>query len=241
MTPKRMLLAAAALILVIALITPGCSDKTLTSTAVDTNPDSGALAYLPLTDGWRVSYVFLEPESGQLDIEVADPVMVVGNPGFTVRKTDPNGPYSEVCYRYAKGDAIFESNSLHDPGVRILEAPFVIGNSWDRNDTSTTSSVITDLGGDSGDGTGGGVTFKTKSDGSYSTMSIVSIEDVRALNDITYGHCIKVAWQTGPSTCDYYWYAPGIGLVKFEHDVDLLNLSADHTSGVMTDYQNVTY
>ncbi len=239
MTPKRALLAAAAIILIIAICLPGCSDKTMTTTEVATNPDSGAQTYLPLMDGWRVSYVYVQPQSGQLNIEVADPVMIAGNPGFTVRQYDPNGPYIEAFYRYAKGEAIFESASLQDPGVRILEAPFVIGNSWDRNDTSTTSSVITDLGGDTGDG--GGVTYKTKTDGTYSTMSIVSIEDVLALNDIVYGHCIKVAWQTGPSTYNYYWYAPGIGLIKFEQDVDLFNLDAEHTVGVMTDYQKITY
>lgn len=241
MTPKRALVAAAALITVIALITPGCSDKTITSTVVATNPDSGALAYLPLNDGWRVSYVLLEPESGQLAIEVADPVMVAGNPGFTIRQFDPNGPYIESFYRYAKGEAMFETRSLNDPGARILEAPFVIGNSWDRNDTSTTTSVITELGGDIGSDGEGDVTYKAKSDGSYTTMSIVSIEDILALNDIVYGHCIKVAWQTGPSTCNYYWYAPGIGLVKFEQDVDLFNLSAEHTIGVMTDYEQISY
>lgn len=240
MTPKRVLLAAAAMIIVIALNMPGCSDKTVTTTAVDTNPDSGATVYLPLTDGWRVSYVYLEPQSGQLNIEVADPVTIAGNPGFTVRKYDPNGPYVEQVYRYAKGDAIFESRLLSDPGVRMLEAPFVIGNSWDRNDTSTTNSVITDLGADTGDG-GGGITYTPKTNVGYTIMSIVSIEDVLALNDIMYGHCIKVAWQTGPSTCNYYWYAPGIGLVKFEEDVDLFNLDAEHTIGVMTDYQKVTY
>lgn len=241
MTPKRVFLAVTAIILFVAITMPGCSDKTVTTTEVLTNPDSGALTYLPLTDGWRVSYVYLEPQSGQLNIEVADPVVIAGNPGFTVRQYDPNGPYIEVFYRYAKGNAIFESESLQDPGVRILEAPFVVGNSWDRNDTSTTSSVITDLGADTGGTGGGGVTIKGTTGGSYTTMSIVSIEDVLALNDITYGNCIKVAWQTGPSIYNYYWYAPGIGLVKFEQDVDLFNLDAEHTVGLMTDYQQITY
>jgi hypothetical protein len=239
MTPKRALAAAAAVITVIALIMPGCSDKTITSTTVATNPDSRAVVYMPLTDGWRVSYALVEPETGQVNIEVADSVMVAGYPGFTIRKYDPNGPYEEIFYRYAKGDAIFESHSLNDPGVRILEAPFVIGNSWDRNDTSTTNSIITGFGADSGIG-GGGI-YKTKTAGTYTTMSIVSVDDILALNDISYGHCIKVAWQTGPSTCNYYWYAPGIGLVKFEEDVNLFDLSAEHTIGIMTDYQKVTY
>jgi len=240
MTPKKALLSIAVFIFVFALILPGCSDKTVTTTEVIVNPGDGAVAYLPLVDGWRVSYVYVSPQSGQLDIEVTDPVTVAGYPGFAIRMTDPNGPYDVTIYRYAKGDAIFESISTNDPGVRILEAPFVIGNSWDRNDTSTVTTVITDLGTGTGDGDGGATNTPGASN-SYSTMSIVSIEDVRAMNDITYGHCIKVLWQTGPSTCNYYWYAPGIGLVKFEEDVDLFNLDAEHTIGVMTDYQHVSY
>jgi hypothetical protein len=238
MTPKKLLLAATALISVIALAMPGCSDKTFTSTTTITNPEAPAQTYLPLQDGWRVSYILLQPESGQFDIEVADPVIVAGNPGFTVRKTDPTTGQGDIFYRYAKGNAIFESNSVNDPGLRILESPFVIGNSWNRNDTSTGDPTIIDIGVDTGNG--GGVIYKPETD-NYSTMSIVSIEDVLALNNITYGHCIKVAWQTGPSTYNYYWYAPGIGLIKFKQGVNIFNAGADYTLGVMTDYQSVVY
>jgi hypothetical protein len=240
MTPIRVLLAVAAIISVLALAMPGCSDKTFTSNTTITNPGTSAVTYLPLEDGWRISYVLLQPESGQFNIEVADPVMVAGNPGFTIRKTDPATGYTTVFYRYAKGEAIFESYSLREPGLRILESPYAIGNSWDRNDTTTTNPVIIDFPIDTGDGDGG-VTLKPQTNPGYSIMSIVSIEDVQALNNITYGHCIKVAWQTGPSTCNYYWYAPGIGLVKFQQDVDLFGSSTDYTLGVMSDYQRVIY
>ncbi len=221
----------------------GCSDRTYTSTSTAVSQDASPTAYIPTEEGWRVSYVLFDAETQNFDLEVTDPVIVAGNPGFTIRRTDRTTDRTITFYRYIKDNAVFESESLSDPGVRILESPFVIGNSWNRYDTSTTAVVIDPGDGeeydDGDDGQGG--SFKTKPDGAYSTMSIIAVESVEALNGITYGGCLKVAWQTGESIINYYWYAPGIGLVKFEQNVNLLTASTDHPTGLMSDYQLVEY
>jgi len=82
---------------------------------------------------------------------------------------------------------------------------------------------------------------KTNPGDAYTTMSIVGYDNVETLNGGSYGNCLKVAWQTGESTYNYYWYAAGIGLVKFMQNCNTLVASDNRTVGLMTDYQMVEY
>jgi hypothetical protein len=237
------------LILVILIaVFLGCSDKTFTSTTTSVSQSASPTAYIPLEQGLRVGYIILEPETEYFDLEVTQPANIAGNPGFTIRKTNRNSGEIEFFYRYEKNNAIFESGSTDTPGERILESPFVVGNSWDRFETTPGTDDPIDFGNDEEEDEinkeGNDIPWdlpKTRPDGSYSTMSIVGVETVVAFNNVSYGHCLKVAWQTGESSYNYYWYAPGIGLVKFEQNFNSLEASSNHTVGVMTDYQIVEY
>ena len=222
-----------------------CSDKTFTSTSTVISDNAKPTTFLPLEPGLRVSYIVSEPESQYYDLEVTNPANIAGNPGYAIRKTDRNTGETEIFYRYTKDNAIFESGSTSYPGVRILESPFVIGNSWDRFDNVTDAGTIITgdiiIGDLDDDDILPGNTLKTIPGDGYSTMSIVGIESVEALNGISYGSCIKVAWQTDEYIYNYYWYAAGIGLVKYEQNCNLLAASDNRTVGVMTDYQVVQY
>jgi len=229
------------------LVMFGCSGKTFVSSSTDVNSETDPAAYIPLDPGLRISYTLIEPEAGFFDVEVTDPVTVAGYSGFALRRTDRLTSGISTFYRYAKGNAIFESGWTSDAGVRILESPFVVGHSWDRYDTSTTFTDPTDNGsgdegGDAGNSGGDFIwdTRKVGTGGLYRTMTIVGTEDVLAMNGSRYGRCLKVAWRAGESTVYYYWYAAGIGLVKFEEVHDISNPSAAIV-GIMTDYQRVKY
>lgn len=250
MTLIRMIWLALLIPVFLGVVISGCSEKTFTSSTAAFSQNSDPTAFIPLEQGLRVSYVILEPETQYFDIEVTDPVNIVGNPGFTIRKTDRNTGEIEVFYRYCKDNAIFETGSISFPGERILESPFVVGNSWDRFDTSSTTNIITDDIFDNGfedyevnnDDEGyPGDSHKSKPGDGYTTMTIVGVETVESMNGNSFGNCLKVAWQTGESTYNYFWYAAGIGLIKFEQNYNTLAASSNHTIGVMTDYQTVEY
>ena len=247
MTSSKVIWLIVLIPIFMGLLIPGCSDKTFTSTTTTLSQDADPTAFIPLEQGLRVSYVVLEPESQSFDIEVTDPVNIAGNPGFTIRKTDRNTGAIQTFYRYKKDNAIFESGSTSSPGERILESPFVIGNDWDRFDLTTeTNTIVDDIVTEEFQVNGGndvnpGDTYKTKPGNGYTTMSIVGVETVESLSGISYGNCLKVAWQTGESTYNYYWYAAGIGLVKFEQNYNTLAASNNYTVGVITGYQTVKY
>jgi hypothetical protein len=222
---------------------PGCSDKTFTSDTTAVTQNADPTAFLPLEQGLRVSYAILEPETKYFDLEVTDPVYVAGNPGYTIRKTDRTSGLTEVSYRYMKDNAIFESGSTQYPGVRILESPFTIGHTWDRFDTSSTTTVTGDIVVDNNEVTDDNPFnwYKTIPGDGYNTMTIVGTENVQALNGTVYGGCLKIVWQTDANTYNYYWYSAGIGLIKFEQNYNYLSASTMHLLGVMTDYQKVKY
>jgi hypothetical protein len=250
MKPAKIILLLLLIPIFLGLLIPGCSDKSFTTTGSEVYQNASPTAYLPLEKGLRVSYVILEPETRYYDIEVTNEVNIAGNSGYAIRQTDRNSGRINTFYRYEKDNAIFESGSTGYLGERILESPFVAGNTWDRldrntsddNDGNINDGIILD-GYDFGGGDYGwpGNTWKVKPGEDYTTMRIVGFETVEALNGVSYGHCLKVGWQTAESTWSYYWYAAGIGLVKFEQNYSSVASSNNRTVGVMTDYQTVEY
>ncbi|MEZ5360640.1 MAG: hypothetical protein R3F48_17640 [Candidatus Zixiibacteriota bacterium] len=217
----------------------GCSDNTFSSSTTQVSEDAPASAYVPLNQGWRISYVQMEPEVAYYNIEVTDPVNISGHAGYVIRRTNTSTNQVTYNYRYAADNAVFESYSTADPGVRILDGPFAVGHSWNRYNTTV------------GGGTNDGDTDTTTSGddpqlGSipgddYQTMSIVAIESVAAMDGHTYGNCIKVAWQIGEYAYNYYWYAAGIGLVKFESVTNALAADDSDVLTIMSDYADIQY
>ncbi len=235
-------------IVILAGIWGGCTGREFTITSATSNITASPTEYLPLTRGLRVDYTVTIPQPQHFDIEVADPVTVDNYAGFTIRRTDRDLNQTTISYRYVKGNAIFETQSLDYPGARILEAPFEVGRSWNRFDTSTTTLTVDTTGSwidtgnivKSGSIDPGG--FNKEIPGqAYGTMTIVGFETVRGSNGQSYGHCMKVEWQTGADTKNYYWYYAGVGMVKFAEGVSTLSSSEAQLEGVVANFQIVKY
>ncbi len=222
--------------LAVAALVVSCSDKTFTTTVVTTPPGAVAKAYAPLEPGLRVDFAILGQSSRTFEIEIGDSVLVDGNRGFKCLLTDHQTGVTTTTYRYLKDNALFESTSTNDPGVRILEGPFVAGHSWDRNDTWSTGNGGD--GGNDGGGAGGGYTNKIQA---ASSMMIEGFEDVQALDGTIYSRTLKVAWSVDADHTNYYWYALGIGMIKYEEGFMRAAPDAATTIALMTDFQRVKY
>jgi len=139
---------------------------------------------------------------------------------------------------YATETAVYESPSTTGPGVKILESPYVAGHHWNRfvatGDTGNQNE------GDTTSTDEGGID-KSVPGGDYGQMTIVGRETVAALDGHAYGNCLKVAWQTGEYSYNYYWYAAGIGLVKFESVAGSLSSSTGDIVSLMSDYGHIDY
>ncbi len=243
----RLLLTISAVCL-IAFV--GCSEKSFITKTNQVAPTADPVAFIPLNQGLRIEYVDLEPETDHYDIEIVNPVIIAGHSGFTFRRTDRQTNEINTWYQYSNGVAIFQTSSLNDPGMRILESPFVAGNSWNIYDTSSTTTgsgggnnndPADDEVGKGDDWTTFGDTWKILPDGEFNTMTIVGFESVEAMNGTSYGNCLKVQWQTDSLSSNFYWYASGIGLIKFESRSESSYQSGNNTVTVMTDFQTVQY
>jgi hypothetical protein len=224
-------------VLIMTALVAGCSDKTF-STTITTNPaETLPKAYAPLEPGLRVSFAIVGHSSQTFDIEIGDSVVVDGNPGFEYRQTDNHTGVTTTSYRYLRDNALFESTSVNDPGVRILEGPFIPGHTWDRNDTWSTNDGGAE-GGNGGGGSGGGTTLKIHAP---SIMTIAGFEDIQALDGAIYSRTLKVAWPVDADHTNYYWYALGIGMIKYEEGFMAAAPDAATTIALMTDYQRIQY
>lgn len=250
MASKQMTQILLAVLAICLIAFVGCSEKSFVSHTTEFSQNASPIVYIPLEQGLRVNYVTLEPEVEYYDIEIVNPVTVAGTAGFTFRRTNRASNETTIWYQYNKGVAIFKSSNKSDPGMRILESPFVAGNKWNIYDTSSYSGG----GGGSGDGiddnddigkddglTNFGDYWKVIPDADYSTMQIVGFEMVEALNGTNYGHCLKVQWQTDSLGSNFYWYAAGIGLVKFERTSESIYQRDNNIVTIMTDFQTVEY
>lgn len=239
MLTRKILWTLLVTVSILSLALMGCSSKKFTNTTTTTNLDTAdPTTYIPLDQGWRVSYTVLEPATEHYDIEVSDPAVIAGHDGYTIRRTNRTTLEQTYKFMYATSSAIYESSASNDPGSKILAAPFVIGNSWDITE-ATVGGYGDTTGTDFDDGDdihliGGG-------DGEYNQMSIVAKESVEALDGHTYSNCLKVEWQTGEYSYNYYWYAAGIGLVKYESVPNSLSAEDNNTVTVMSDYAQITY
>ncbi|MCK5127838.1 MAG: hypothetical protein KAR42_16395 [candidate division Zixibacteria bacterium] len=219
----------------------GCSDNKFSTTVSSVTPNASPKTYIPVTSGWRVSYAQLEPERVSYYVEITDPVVIDGHQGVTVRRTNNETGQNTYSYIYATATAIYESSSLSSPGQKILESPFTAGHSWDRYESSVAfddepAGDTTDSGGDIIDGAN-----KTVPGEEYGRMFIVGFESVPALDGHLYANCLKVAWQSEEYSYNYYWYAAGIGLVKFESVPNSLSAWENTSVTVMTDFGQIEY
>ncbi|MEZ5359097.1 MAG: hypothetical protein R3F48_09740 [Candidatus Zixiibacteriota bacterium] len=213
----------------------GCSSDKVSNPTTPTTPDT-ITTYFPLDQGWRISYTTTEPTTANFDVEVTDAVEIYGNDGFTVRQTNLTTFEQTFKYIYATSNAIYESHATNDPGSKILEMPFNIGNSWimytEVNNDDDDSITVNDFDDDN-------VLLSGAAESAYNVMSIVAKESVEALNGTTYPNCLKIEWQTGELSYKYFWYAANIGLVKFEDVPNALSADDGNTVTVMNDFELV--
>ncbi len=163
---------------------------------------------------------------------------------FTWLSFDVDHPfYTDTGYLCLDDDVLYYYDDLYSRPEAILSTPFTVGKTWPRFTTSKgilDSGAVIDInygynyikysdsglsGGNGGPGdynpydglnpiTGGGGSFKNFPSSGSNSYEICTIEDITLTSGITYHNCIKVGSENGDY--DYnYWYAPGIGLVKY--------------------------
>jgi len=233
-------IATVLLLLIVSAIWFGCSKS-------PTAPDSKNIAsaalfeYFPLNSGNVFDYQIINYSRGDTSyqryivggrINVGDSKIVYSwlgyVPGYALM--------ADTGYICLDGNILSYHDNLYSYPEVILQTPFEVGKNWKRYSSSKTLMDSTNIlnldytndndndngipgdGYDPYGGNGGGSakTYPTYGDNKF---IITAIEDLNLGNYGNYKNCLKVVNSTTVSS-NQYWYAPGVGLVRYAIAVD---------------------
>ncbi len=221
------LLISTAVILSLAWI--GCSDDTITTVSPPGSNDGTSTAsdvvyYFPLNEDYQTIYDVVNSD-GTKESET-----------YTVGKEVPRGSATAIewlsytssngkdtGYFQATATALYYFEDLGATAEKIIELPLVVGESWPRYEDGSLLSdyedgidIIFDNDfkfPDSSDFIDG--TQKNYPTTGLSIMTVTAIEKLLLDNGAYYSGAVKITNANTTGTYNIYWFAPGVGLVKY--------------------------
>jgi hypothetical protein len=226
-------------------IIAGCSEE-IRLVAVDDDETSTVQKYFPLASGSITDYVIednLNEISSHYRCFVGGSALIDGRVAVSWISHFADHPsVRDTGYFYVSGDAVYYYEDDQAAAEKILETPFEVGHSWERFepaaseelDTNNIIYIVNDnnfihkgdtSAVDDGDENDAGddaiqsiIPRKNYPTAGDNYFVISAIEDIRLDNGAVYENCLRVQNSCG-DYFNYYWYAPGAGLVKFVNNV----------------------
>ncbi len=227
------------------LIWAGCSGDTASSLTQSTAPQGSTAYYFPTSVGSVSTFAMTNygGASSIMTIKMGPRIEFQGdsaNMWFGFRA----GQSVDTNYVVVRASGVTLYTAPQAAGETILASPLRPGQSWSRFlqvldsvPTTDTTTLATDFpgggivvkgnnGGGGGGGNGGGGTGKVVPTIGSNLAYVDAVEEVALSNGSRYAGALKVRTVNTLGTQNYYWFAPGIGLVKY-----VLSASANHANG----------
>lgn len=227
MSWKRLIQKGIALVIVAAL-SQGCSNNFVTATSPTFATGDNSPAYFPLDEGFSSTYQITASNglTSMISYSVAKEIDFQG--GKAIPWVSSQNGQKDTSYFVLSGNSlVFYNKKKSEPEV-ILELPLKVGNSWDRYDTPES--------GDNGDGENGGLKDSTNGGASLAAsflidgsplMTVDRVESIELSNGRYYSGVYRVSNYAGGNSSNYFWYAPGVGMIKYV----LGSVNSDNPSG----------
>ena len=213
----------AAIILIISAFAWGCSGHFVTASDPVSFSNNDVVQYFPLDESYQSTFELTE-------VNQASEFIV-----FKIGKKIPFLEDSAVQWISIVGNSVdtgfivVSSNSLtiyessNSGGEKILDIPLTVGKSWSRFSSISAGTeddftiIITDnkLTNDSGVTGDSGVATKTFPTDGSAVMTVDKYESILLSNGDYYSNTVRISNDGSGSTRNYYWFAPGVGLVKY--------------------------
>ena len=234
--------AIAAVCLIGALtVIVGCSENDVIVADIADSPAGTALnTYFPISDGYTTTYrVTSNGVSELISFEVDGRAAAPHNDMWQFVAELPSG-VRDTSYLRVTSQAVYHYDGLQGDPETILQAPLSIGHSWNRfGENSPESEVVYDSVNISlgnldallkGNGT---VKELNGTDGSdyqpyddwlaakvFPTQGRLQIrvqaqEQLNLSNGRHYSYVLRLSNVQQDGRSNYYWYAPGVGLVRY--------------------------
>ncbi|HOP06854.1 MAG TPA: hypothetical protein PLF13_06130 [candidate division Zixibacteria bacterium] len=230
MLTRKIGLVLAIVTLLIGVVWVGCSDKSGTVSSGGQVTSTGIAAYFPVDPGYTTIYE-VDYSNGTTQLVTYKATSETVIQGLTVHRLIQyvNGSVVDTGYIRTTSDAVFHFSRKTSSAEKMLELPFTLGASWDKDvfnqDELTDSVQVNDgnLGKTEND------TVSIEDDGQTdvdpqlvsfpitgsTTMTVAGFESLELDNGEFYSHALKIVSTGHTGKTNYYWYVPGIGLAKY--------------------------
>ena len=232
-----------------AILWIGCSDSDIT---VSSTAETGLNieTYFPLKTGTSAQFMevdFALNDTTYHSFTVGSNIIIGGRQvhcwisEFADRPTE-----IDTGYIFYLDEALYYFENYSEIPEKLLASPLEVGNMWLRFDASQTElddnnyiDIFTGIENDKnsndifsgdfydnkdGDGEGedGPIVKKCFPTTGSNYFVIAAIEDINFENGNLFENCLKIENSVGDAM-NYYWYSPGIGLIKYAIGVDSEN------------------
>ncbi len=235
----------------LALAWTGCSDTVKIMTNSTPQAANQVAGFFPLTEGH--SAVFSITESGvttQKRFTIGSSLQI-GN-ALAVRWLINSGGVLDTSYFVQTDSALYFLETQYADPEKILALPLETGNSWKRYyNYNVTGYNYTDPGTGTQPGGGdnpfgykdttvtgdGGAAAKNYPSDGGNTFTVVGTESVSLGGALgTYAGALKIKNVGWGGSTNYYWYVPGLGLVKYQLETNDLATATPSSEGVLVDF-----
>lgn len=202
---------------VVTALVIGCSD-TVSFVSERTDQQPQVTQYFPLEPGLTASYR-IDNANGLTEFvtyTIGAPVDYQANQAYRWIKHESNGAI-DTSFFFASSDGLYFLEGLSAQTEKMLGYPLTVGKSWSLYDDVSNPDDTVTIGAGGPDSTDGGNTGASPSffvEGG-TTLSVVAVEGIQLEHGSYYSGTVKVRNVGVDNTTNYYWYAPGIGLVKY--------------------------
>lgn len=214
----KLLIRKGITLVIAACVSQGCSNNFVTATEPNFSAGEDSPIYFPLDEGFSSTFQVSTSygSTSMISYTIGEEVDFEG--GKAIPWISSQNGIKDTSFFVLNGNSlVFYDKRKSEPEV-VLEFPLTIGNSWDR--------YIIPESGDNGDTGGGGLKDSTNNGGGASlaasfftegspVMTVDRVESIELSNGRYYSGAYRVSNDAGSNSRNYYWYAPGVGMIKY--------------------------
>lgn len=253
MTRKILAVALLGAFVAVGILVAGCSDnRTITKGTAGFDIDNAVEEYFPLDEGYQTTFQvsYADGSSDIVTYEVGEVVQFGSLIAHEWKYSTASGS-EETGYLVPTTRSLFFYENQRMSPEQILSLPLEVGESWSRYGESIYGDEADDVdtiwsdwedylddkyGGDPEDGGTGGTLNKSFPTQGGNDMTVNGTEAIDVGSNLTFTHAIRITNSGSVNRENHYWYARGIGLVKFVIGANEGDAESGQVVGEMIEY-----
>ncbi|UCG62033.1 MAG: hypothetical protein JSV52_01710 [Candidatus Zixiibacteriota bacterium] len=215
-------IATLAVFCLVACCWLGCSDNSIETVISedDFNLPTETGYFLPVAEGFSTVYLVSHAAGGNQTITLTIGRQVQNGAVTAYEWFSDDGAFYDTGYVVMTTDAAFFYDGVDADPEKILGFPLIAGNSWERfsdtYDDEGFTDIITGIVDDDDSSIFDDTSAKTIPTTGGNTMTVIGEEQLELSNGLYLSNTIKIYNEgSTPGKKNYYWYAAGVGLVKY--------------------------